>query len=59
MVHKIRKTKGVKPPKPTTDRTETDLAIRHGIVIYKMHGDINSEIAKLYEKDKLVVVRTI
>jgi len=59
MVHKIRKTKGIKPPKLTTDRTETDPTIRHGIVICKMHGDTNSEIAKLYEKDKLVVVRTI
>jgi hypothetical protein len=58
-VHKIRKIKGKKPPKRRTDRTETDNAIRHGIVVYYIYRDTNRDIARFYKKDKSLVTKTI
>ena len=59
MVHKIRKTKGIKPREPRTDRKELDDATRHGIIICHMHEDTDADIARFYGKSRRAVAAVI
>jgi hypothetical protein len=55
MVHKIRKTKGIKPREPK----ELDDATRHGIIICHMHEDTDADIARFYSKSRRTVAAVI
>ena len=59
MVHKNRKTKGIKPLVRKTDRRETDPAIRHRMVVKSMEGTTLRDIARFYEKDRSTVVKIV
>ena len=59
MVHKNRKTKGIKPHQPKTSRTLIPTEIRYAMLSDSMSGMTDRDIGRKHDKDRQQVLRTI